>query len=400
MSGNFENIKKKLSVFFRYHSGQMSGRERNAFERNLQKDPFTEDALKGFEQTGQEQAEKDIKDLMSRLDKRISNRNRIIWYRVAASVAVLMIISSVFLFIERNRPQRTITRVPEQVIPDNKKEIPELPVVAENTPPKIETREKQKSPEKKMEEPSKPELETVRESEPAVSIAENADAATASKGQETETQAKSARLTEIPAETRPSEYKLLARGKVISAVDNTPMAGVNISVKGTNEETVTDKTGNFDLKLGKPDSTTLVASFTGMKTKEFKAAKDSIIEVTLEPSIESLSDIITVGHSTEKGTEKGYVPPRPLDGKASFDKYLKDNLRRPVSLPAGQRVVVVLELKVESEGKIDSITVIRSPSEVFSEEAIRLIRNGPDWKPGEINGKPVSDEVMLRIVFR
>ena len=145
----------KLSEFFRYRSGRMSGRDRNAFERNLQKDPFSEDALKGFEHIGQEEAEKDIKDLMTKLDKRVSARNRIIWYSVAASVAVLMIISSVFLFIERNKSQKTIAKVPEQVIADNKKEIPEVPVVAENTSPKPAAGAQQKSPQKKMEIPSK-----------------------------------------------------------------------------------------------------------------------------------------------------------------------------------------------------------------------------------------------------
>jgi hypothetical protein len=377
----------------------MSGKERNAFEKKLQKDHFSDDALKGFEQIGQEQAEKDIAGLMTRLGKRTGKRSRVIWYRVAASIAVLMIISSVFLIIERKRPEKPDSGIPAQIIPENKIQTPELPAVAENTRPKKGVPEQQNTAEKKVSEPSKREKAPAREKEPVVAAPEKGEAAMADEVQGPENQARAARLTKTEIGAKPSETRLLAKGKVISAEDNTPLAGVSVRVKGSNEETITDKAGNFDLKIGKSDTAMLVASFTGMKTKEFRAAQDSSVEVKLEPSTESPSDIVVVGHESANGPEKGYLPPQPLKGKAVFDKYIRDSLRRPVSLPTGQRVVVVLDLKVGSEGKIDSIAVIRSPSGIFSEEAIRLIRNGPDWKPGEINGKPINDEVIVRIVF-
>ena len=345
MSENLENIKEKLSVFFRYHSGRMSGKERNAFEKKLQKDPFSDDALKGLEQIGQEQAEKDIAGLMTRLGKRTGNRGRVIWYRVAASVAVLMIISSLFLIIKRERPEKPASGIPAHIIPEKKIQTPELPIVAENTRPEKGVQEKQNAGEKKISEPSVREKAPAREKEPAVATPEIGEEVMADEAQKPQNQARAA-----------------------------PMK--------------------------KSDTAMLVASFTGMKTKEFRAAQDSSVEVKLEPSTESPSDIVVVGHESAKGTEKGYVPPQPLNGKALFDKYIRDSLKRPVSLPSGQRIVVVLALKVGSEGKIDSIGVIRSPSGIFSEEAIRLIRQGPDWKPAEINGKPINDEVMVRIIFR
>jgi TonB family protein len=63
-------------------------------------------------------------------------------------------------------------------------------------------------------------------------------------------------------------------------------------------------------------------------------------------------------------------------------------------------VVVVLNFRVDTEGKIDSIRIIRSPNKNFSDEAIRLIKEGPGWKPAEENGKTINDEVRIRIVFR
>jgi TonB family protein len=95
-----------------------------------------------------------------------------------------------------------------------------------------------------------------------------------------------------------------------------------------------------------------------------------------------------------------YNPPHPANGKADFDRYIRDNIRRPDTTTAGQRVVVVLNFRVDTEGKIDSIRIIRSPGKSFSDEAIRLIREGPEWKPAEENGKAINDEVRIRIVFK
>jgi hypothetical protein len=36
----------------------------------------------------------------------------------------------------------------------------------------------------------------------------------------------------------------------------------------------------------------------------------------------------------------------------------------------------------------------------FSDEAFRLIGSGPAWKPEAENGKPVEDQVRLRVVFK
>ena len=94
------------------------------------------------------------------------------------------------------------------------------------------------------------------------------------------------------------------------------------------------------------------------------------------------------------------MPPRPENGKADFNKYIEDNLKRPDTETDGQRVVVVVNFKVDMKGKIDSIKVIKSPGKFFSDEAIRLIKEGPAWKPAEENGKVIDDEVRIRIVFK
>ena len=143
-----------------------------------------------------------------------------------------------------------------------------------------------------------------------------------------------------------------------------------------------------------------------MESKEFEAKRDSQVQVKLDPSISALSEVVVVGYGTKKAkSEKedvstGYAPPSPVNGKLNFDKYIKENQHRPDTITTGQRAVVVISFLVRINGSIDSIRIVSSPGKIFSDEAIRLIKSGPSWKPAEDNGKPIEDEVRIRIVFR
>ena len=48
MSDRNKNIISFITDLFRYHRDELSGLERNTFERELQKDPFSEEAAEGF----------------------------------------------------------------------------------------------------------------------------------------------------------------------------------------------------------------------------------------------------------------------------------------------------------------------------------------------------------------
>ena len=199
---------------------------------------------------------------------------------------------------------------------------------------------------------------------------------------------------------------LKTSGRVLSSEDNLPVPGSNILKKGTSSGVITDAGGNFSITLPDTNNRTLIANFIGMESKEFDAKRDSQVQVKLDPSISALSEVVVVGYGTKKAkSEKedvftGYAPPSPVNGKSNFDKYIKENQHRPDSITAGQRAVVVVSFLVRINGSIDSIMIARSPGKIFSDEAIRLIKSGPSWKPAEDNGKPVEDKVRIRIVFR
>ena len=101
-----KNKSRNLSDFLRYHKNEMSGEERNSFERDLQKDPFAEEASEGFSLITSDEAEKDLSAIKRKLERKTGKRSPVIYYRLAAAVAVLVTISVIF-FNNRNMNEET-----------------------------------------------------------------------------------------------------------------------------------------------------------------------------------------------------------------------------------------------------------------------------------------------------
>jgi protein TonB len=54
---------------------------------------------------------------------------------------------------------------------------------------------------------------------------------------------------------------------------------------------------------------------------------------------------------------------------------------------------------VDKEGNVSKVNAVNNPGYGAKEEAERLIKKGPKWKPAIQNGKIVSTEVNQSITF-
>lgn len=334
MSDKNKNRKRLLTDFVRYHRNEMTREERNSFERELQKDPFAEEASEGFASISPEEAFKDIENLQRRLKTKTVRKQRFMVYRIAASIAVLMMISTVFILIEKNKTVKQLA--------DNSFQSETLEIV------------------------------------------------------------KSQPITEPAAKDVASEKPVVIEEK---KTDKSVARQIRIET-GKSEGTV-ERIKIAEIRKNDSISELKAKSVEAYIAEERMAAKaDSQAQVSLDPSISALSEVVIVGYgvkgdeSDKEDVQTGFVPPQPVNGKSNFDKYIKENLHRPDTATAGQRVVVVISFLVRTNGSVDSIRIVRSPGKLFSDEVIRLIKSGPSWKPAEENGKKIEDEVRLRIVFR
>ena len=92
--------------------------------------------------------------------------------------------------------------------------------------------------------------------------------------------------------------------------------------------------------------------------------------------------------------------PEYLRGEDVLEQYFKENLNYPTKeKEMGIEGRVICAFIVNENGSLSNIKIARSISEKFDEEAIRLIKNMPNWKPGKQNGKAVKVSYSLPIIF-
>jgi len=88
-------------------------------------------------------------------------------------------------------------------------------------------------------------------------------------------------------------------------------------------------------------------------------------------------------------------------GEAEMQRFIARNIVYPqVALESGIEGVVVVQFVVDSKGIIRNPVVVRDIGGGCGEEALKVIRKMPTWKPGEQNGRPVSVRYTLPVRFR
>jgi TonB family protein len=156
MTGTKKNRILKLTEFLSYLKHELTGRERNSFERELEKDPFAAEAMEGFDEIGIGDISGDMEDLQQRLKKRVGRNRRVIIYRIAATIALFIAISSLFILTREKKPTERIAEnfaapetlevkrsqpvvqseikklPPEKVLPEKRKDIESKDEVAED----------------------------------------------------------------------------------------------------------------------------------------------------------------------------------------------------------------------------------------------------------------------------
>ncbi|MFP5080871.1 SusC/RagA family TonB-linked outer membrane protein [Pedobacter sp. JCM 36344] len=87
-------------------------------------------------------------------------------------------------------------------------------------------------------------------------------------------------------------------GIVLDAEDKKPLPGAGISVKGGSQAVVSDQNGAFTITVP-DDNAVLVFKYIGYVNQEILVGSRTRIEVSLEPSASSLSQVVVVGYGSQ-----------------------------------------------------------------------------------------------------
>ena len=88
-------------------------------------------------------------------------------------------------------------------------------------------------------------------------------------------------------------------------------------------------------------------------------------------------------------------------GMNELAKYLSENIKYPEEakeIGIGGRVFI--SFIVEKDGSVNEVSVIRSVDPLVDNEAVRVVKTMPKWKPGKQNGKIVRVSYILPINFQ
>jgi hypothetical protein len=455
MSNDKKYSKSSREDFLRYLGGKLSERERNRIERKLMSHPFEQEAMEGFAEISADEVRKDLEIMDQKVFKRASGKKTFVWYRLAAVVAVLMAISITFITVFDDRIGQLNRNVAEtETEPDDKKmeRSGEAVVITETTeddysPAPVESRVEEVNPEisevlimedKDISGISEDLIEETVEETIEENIEEKSEEVMSEEfAMEAVSDVMEAEILEIEPEAEipdqpislsqsraratadaPSAKKGGARmisGTIVSGEDNQPLPGVSILLKETGTGVMSDRSGNFNLSVNEDTPNTLIANYIGMKTREVSINEESEMEIVLEPDPVSLNEIVIVGYGvksrdsqtgavstldfSENENSSEYKSAEPIIGRDAFKSYIEENIRFPEDSELN-RGVVILNFSIGLDGRPGNITTLRSPAESLTQEAIRLLNEGPDWKPAEGVENPDDQSTRIRIVFR
>jgi hypothetical protein len=439
-------IKQTYDRILGYLKNLLTNRERHDLEQELMHDVFDEEAFTGLSQLSGEELEADMVLLMNRLDNRLEarkKRNLLPFYRIAATILLLVGISGIFFWFLRTPSENLITQKTEQ--PVSQTPVTTLPVEAPeseavkvkeaDTQKKSETKSTPKitQPEQVLIEAEVAEMEVlasedyvvaktpdepmVEESnmEEEMAMAKARDAISVAPAVAKEKKTESLRIRGVSTIT-PSG---VLSGKV---VDNQgqPLPGVNVIVKGTDQGAVTDLNGFFTLNPA-DDNGVFTLSYIGYNSLELDRNEINGKVITMTEDVQALNEVVVVGYGTRKSSQvtgaianieardvlpsgepipNNYFKPVPPDGSLKEFKNWVESLidhKQFISFPGKYKIQV--NFTVHTDGSLSDVVVKNNVPSPIAEEYRRIISQSPLWQAALKNNTPVEAEIVVKFML-
>ena len=103
----------------------------------------------------------------------------------------------------------------------------------------------------------------------------------------------------------------------------------------------------------------------------------------------------------DKVYEKAEVMPEFPGGEQAMMKFVAENVQYPEE--AKEKEIsgrVLVGFIVEKDGSVNEVKIVRGIGGGCDEEAVRVVKAMPKWKPGKQKGKPVRVHYTLPLTFK
>lgn len=383
----------------RYLSNRMADAERHTFEKKALSDPFLADAIAGAQSIKEEQFAADVKALRDQI--KIPAKTPALTFRIAAGV--LLAVAVGWLIWNPKVPTETDPVSAETSGPVAADSI--RPAMADSKAEELHTSTKdEEKPAQAQHTPGPTTTEPEGITNPASTagaatspepapLAEAAEEATVEESRKEAIQAHSAKRSAAPVQ--------VVVGKVTEAEDGIPLGNVLVKDADTQVETRTRGDGSYQLPV-KAEKPTLQYSYPGLQSVELRAGQDIPADVRLTDDVERRSEVIAFPPERWSPSPTDDLQlAAPTGGILPYQKYLEDNLVMPeAARNAGISGKVTVSLVIDATGLIQNLHVLKSLGYGCDEEAIRLVRSGPSWKPAVLRNTTVASTVWVKLEFR
>lgn len=392
-----------------YLEGRVTGKAAHRIERMLLQDSFAQEAMEGFEEMGLEDIGEDLAKLQHRLSAGRKRQSGLVW-RIAAVVALFIVGSAIlWLLLDREEGSSQISMndpgiESNEMGPDRKEQAlpPEVQVATKPVPfkalPAVTEQREQ------LTEQAKKEISPLPEEPDLV------DYEALAEGSMDEEKT----MEELIADQKPQVAEGLAmaqsramapghgalngnvvKGRVTDQFD-TPLPGVKVEIRDFPYGVITDDSGRYSIELVDPKAV-LRYSHSGYEPAELGVPDHGHLDVELETEAQALAEEV---YTYEVPSDIGYISAEPSVGAKAYQVYLINELNYPrEALARGVKGRVILRVTISGQGEIGPIEVRRGLGHGCDEEAIKLVKEGPKWKPAIKDGKPVESQVKVRVDF-
>ena len=145
-----------------------------------------------------------------------------------------------------------------------------------------------------------------------------------------------------------------------------------------------------------------VVAFAKPKVESIPVTEESteltIANITTPPEVNTEVSLPANNDSIYVKVEKDAVFP---GGEAAMFKWIADRIKYPEECKAnGIQGRVYVQFVVNEDGSLSDAKILRSPDKALSQEAIRIVKAMPKWKPAQNKGKVVRSYFRLPFSFK
>ncbi|NLA49849.1 MAG: TonB-dependent receptor plug domain-containing protein, partial [Bacteroidales bacterium] len=179
-------------------------------------------------------------------------------------------------------------------------------------------------------------------------------------------------------------------GKVTDSQTGEAIPGANIIITGTAIGTMTDVNGNFSITVPERNAI-LTFSFIGYKSQEILVSGRSVIDISLEPEVLGLEEVVVVGYGTQSRlTLTGSV------SSTQGQEVLKSQTPNVINAITGQLSGVVINTRSGEPGKDDPRIFIRGLSTTGDTNPLVIIDGVERDDLGRINPNDIENISVLK----